>query len=103
LDPNIPEGEVPAVEHVVSLFGIEVVPVTPVGAGLTPGDAISVAPRGIPVCGTAEPVPKPSGEVAAIVGVGPAMSLICAIAAALQTTSAERIATITDNLIRNLP
>jgi hypothetical protein len=75
------------------------VPVTPAGAGLTPGDAISVAPRGIPVWGTAEPIPKPSGEVAAIVGVGLTMPLICAMAAALQTTSAGRTAAINDHLI----
>jgi hypothetical protein len=102
LDPNIPDGEVPSVEHVVPPLGIKVVPVTPAGAGLTPGDAISVAPRGIPVWGTAEPVPKPSGEVAAIVGVGLAMPLICARAAALQTTSAGTTAAINDHLILNL-
>lgn len=87
----------------MALPGIEVVPVTPVGAGLTPGDAISVAPSGIPVCGTAKPVPKPSGEVAAIAGVGVAIPLICAMAAALQATSARRTAAINDNLILNLP
>jgi hypothetical protein len=48
VDPNIPEGEVPSVEHVVPLPGIDIAPVAP-GAGLTPGDAISVAPRGMPV------------------------------------------------------
>lgn len=84
------------------MLGIGVVLVTPVGAGLTPGDAISVEPRGIPVWGTAEPVPKPSGEVAAIVGVGLAMPLVCAMAAALQTTSAGKTAAINDSLILNL-
>jgi hypothetical protein len=97
VDPNIPDGEVPKVEHVVPLLGIVMVPVT-VGAGLTPGDAISVAPRGMPVGDTVEPVPKPSGEVASIVGVGVAMPLTCAMAA-LQATSAGRIAAINENLI----
>jgi hypothetical protein len=49
VDPNIPDGEVPAVEHVVALTGIEMVPVAPTGAGLVPGVAISVEPRGMPV------------------------------------------------------
>src|SRR5712671_2075796 len=51
VDPNIPDGEVPKVEHVVPLLvlGIVIVPVTPVGIGLTPGEAISVEPIGIPV------------------------------------------------------
>ena len=65
VDPNIDDGEVPTVEHVVPLLGIEIVPVAPVGAGLMPGDAISVEPRGMPVGETVEPVPMPSGEVAA--------------------------------------
>ena len=97
VDPNIPEGEVPMVEHVVPLLGVVIVPVT-IGAGLTPGDAISVEPSGIPVGETDEPVvAMPSGEVAARVGVGLAIPLTCAIAA-LQMKSAERIAAITDNL-----
>jgi hypothetical protein len=94
VDPNIPDGEVPMVEHVV--------PVASEGAGLTPGDAISVEPRGMPVGETVEPVPMPSGEVAPMVSVGLAIPLTCAMAA-LQTTSAGRIAAIHDNLIGNLP
>jgi hypothetical protein len=101
VDPNIPEGEVPAVEHVVPLLGIEIAPVTPIGAGLTPGDAISVEPSGMPVWETAEPAPMPSGEVAAIVGVGLAIPVTCAMAAALQT-SAEKTAAINDDFILNL-
>jgi hypothetical protein len=97
VDPNIPDGEVPKVEHVVLLPGIAIAPVT-VGAGLTPGDAISVAPRGIPVGDTVEPVPKLSGEVAPIVGVGAAIPLTCAMTP-LQTTSAGRIAAINENRI----
>jgi hypothetical protein len=102
VDPNIAVGEVPVVEHVVLLLGIEIVPATPTGAGLTPGDAISVEPRGMPVWGTAEPAPMPSGEVAAIVGVGLAIPLTCAKAAALPRISAEKTAAINDDFILNL-
>src|SRR6195256_2152193 len=98
VEPNIPDGEVPEVEHVVPLLGIAIVPVTPVGIGLTPGEAISVAPIGIPVGETDEPVPKPSGEGAPIVGVGAAIPLTCAMAP-LQTKSAGRIAAINENFI----
>jgi hypothetical protein len=87
------------VEHVVPPLGMEIVPVT-LGAGLTPGDAISVEPRGIPVGPTAEPVPVPNGDVAPMEGVGLAIPLTCAMAA-LQTTSAGKIAAINDNLIWN--
>lgn len=40
-----------------------------VGAGLTPGEAISVAPSGIPVSPTDVVGPMPSGEVGLSVGV----------------------------------
>jgi hypothetical protein len=97
VDPNIPDGAAPMVEHVVPLLGMEIVPVASPGAGLTPGDAISVEPNGIPVGETAEPVvAMPSGEVVGRVGVGLAIPLTCAIAA-LQTKSAARIAA-NDNL-----
>jgi len=86
----------------VPLLGIVIVPVASAGAGLTPGDAISVEPRGMPVGETVEPVPMPSGEVAPMVGVGLAIPLTCAMAP-LQTISATRIAVIHDNLIGNLP
>jgi len=98
VDPNIDDGGVPTVEHVVPMLGMEIVPVTPVGAGLIPGDAISVEPRGMPVCETAEPVPILSGEVAPMVGVGLAIPPTCAMAV-LQMTSAGRTAAINDNLI----
>ena len=98
VDPNIDDGEVPKVEHVVLLLGIAIVPVASPGAGLTPGDAISVEPSGMPVGETGEPVVAiPSGEVAPRVGVGLAIPLTCAMAA-LQTKSAARIAAINDNL-----
>jgi hypothetical protein len=75
VDPNIDDGAVPMVEHVVLLPDMEMVPVASPGAGLTPGDAISVEPSGMPVGETAEPVPKPSGEVAPRLGVGLAIPL----------------------------
>ena len=98
VDPNIPDGEVPMVEHAVPLFGTEIMPVAAVGAGLTPGDAISVEPRGIPVGETAEFVPIPSGEVASMVGVGLAIAVTCALAT-LQTNSAGMNAAINASLI----
>jgi hypothetical protein len=100
VDPNIPDGEVPRVEHDVPLVGVEIVPVT-MGPGLTPGDAISVEPRGMPVGETVEPVVMPSGEVAPMLGVGLAIPLTCAMAA-LQITSAGRTAAINEHLTRNL-
>jgi hypothetical protein len=71
VDPNIDDGEVPTVEHALPLevLGIAIVPVTPVGAGLSPGEVISVAPNGIPVGSTDAPGAAPSGEVALSVGV----------------------------------
>jgi hypothetical protein len=99
VDPNIDDGAVPMVEHVVLLLGMEIVPVASPGAGLTPGDAISVEPSGIPVGETDEPVAvMPSGVVVARLGVGLAIPLTCAMAA-LQTKSAARIAALTDNLV----
>jgi hypothetical protein len=97
-DPNIPDGAIPMVEHVVLLLGIEIVPVTSVGAGLMPGDAISVEPRGMPVGETAEPIPIPSGEVASMVGVGLANPVTCAMAT-LQTKSAGTTAAINESPI----
>ena len=73
VDPNIPDTEVPTVEHVVAiapLLGIVIVPVTPppLGAGLTPSELISVESRGMPAGPTVELIPSPSGEVAPIEG-----------------------------------
>jgi hypothetical protein len=64
----------------VPLPGTEIVPVT-VGAGLTPGDAISVEPNGMPVGETVESAVMPSGEVAPMLGVGLTIPLTCALAA----------------------
>jgi hypothetical protein len=98
VDPNIDDGEVPTVEHAMPLvvLGIAMVPVTPVGAGLSPGEVISVEPSGIPVGPTDVPGLAPSGEVAPRVGVV-AIAPTCAMAP-LQTKSAGRIAAINENL-----
>src|SRR6266436_8187107 len=76
VDPNVPDAEIPPVEHVVPLVvmaplvGIAIAPVTlPVGAGLTPDDVISVAPIGSPVVPTDPLVLIPSGEVTPSEGV----------------------------------
>ena len=98
VDPSIPKGEVPMVEQFAPLPGMAIAPGTPAGAGLMPGDGISVEPRGMPVGETVVPVSMPSGEVAPMVGVGSAIPPTWA-KAALQTRSAERIAGINESLI----
>ncbi len=70
--PNMEDGALPKVEHVVPL-GVAIVPVALAGAGLIPGDTISVEPRGMPVGATAEAGPMPSGDVAPMMGVGVAI------------------------------
>jgi hypothetical protein len=65
-DPNIVDGAVPVVEHTV----LPIMPVEGSGAGLTPGDAISVAPNGMPVPPTGALGTMPSGDVADSEGVG---------------------------------
>ncbi|QHO74778.1 hypothetical protein ACH79_21235 [Bradyrhizobium sp. CCBAU 051011] len=65
-DPNIVDGAVPMVEHTV----LPIAPVDEIGMGLTPGDAISVAPNGMPVPPTGALGTMPSGEVDASEGVG---------------------------------
>jgi hypothetical protein len=69
LAPDIPDEDVglPTAEHVVPTPAI---PAVPSVSGLSPGDASSVAPKGNPVGGTDAPGIMPSGEVAAIPGVG---------------------------------
>jgi hypothetical protein len=107
VDPNISEAEVAAVGHAVALVvvGMVIVPVTPVGSGLTPGEVISMAPSGIPVGEPPEPVATPSGEVAPIIGVGVAVPSncpsTCAIAT-LPTKSAGSIAATNENRNRTL-
>ena len=46
------------------VLGMVIVPVTPLGTGLTPGDASPVAPIGMPVVPNAAPATVPNGEVA---------------------------------------
>ena len=65
-DPNIADGAVPVVEHTV----LPIIPVEGSGAGLSPGDAISVAPNGMPVPPTGALGTMPSGDVAESEGVG---------------------------------
>jgi hypothetical protein len=55
-----------------------IIPNVPVGAGLNPGDASSVAPMGIPTGDVGEFGVMPSGEVAPIVGVGLGIPPTCA-------------------------
>jgi hypothetical protein len=104
LDPNISEGEVATVEHAVALVvvGIVIVPVTPVGSGLTPGEVISVLPSGIPAGAAPEPVVMPSGEVAPIVGVGvtvPSNGTSTCARAGLPTSSTGRTAAISRSFV----
>jgi hypothetical protein len=87
LEPTIVEGAMPAVEQTVA------VPAggATVGNGLTPGEAISVAPNGIPVPPTAVLGPIPSGEVAPIVGTGAAIPVTCAMAALLAKNTTQAV------------
>jgi hypothetical protein len=99
VDPNIVDGEVPTVEHAVPpvVLGIEIVPVTPVGAGLSPAESSSVEPSGMPDGPTDVPGLAPSGEVApgvGVVGIAPTCAM-----APLQANSAGSTAAINENLI----
>jgi hypothetical protein len=98
VDPNIDVGEVPTVEHAVPLvvLGIEIVPGTPVGTGLSPSEVISVEPSRMPVGPTDMTGLSPSGEVVprvGVVGIAPT----CAIAL-LQANSAGSTTAINANL-----
>jgi hypothetical protein len=99
VDPNIVVGAVPTVEHAVPLLvlGIAIVPVTPVGAGLSPPEVTSVAPSPIPVGPTAVPAPAPSGDVAPRVGV--AGNVPTCAAASLQARNAASATAINANFI----
>jgi len=101
LEPYIVDGAIPAVVHEVA------VPAggATAGNGLTPGEAISVAPSGIPVPPTPMLGPMPSGEVAPSVGVGTAIPVTCAIAGPLaknntQAVISELFTCISDRKIR---
>ena len=91
LEPDIPNDGLPTAKHVVPF---PVIPIVPAGAPLSPGDASSVAPMGIPAGGTGEPAVMPSGEVAPIpAGVGLPIPPTCA-DAGMQAKSAACIAAI---------
>jgi hypothetical protein len=83
---------------IAPLPGIAIVPVTPEGAGLTPGDAISVEPKGIPVPPTDAPAPIPSGEVTPSEGVAVSGSSIWANAGPAHNKD-QAVATINNGLI----
>jgi hypothetical protein len=97
VDPNIDNGEVPTVEHAVppAVLGIVIVPVTPVGAGLSPPEMISVDPSGIPVGPTDVSGLSPSGDVAPRVGVV-TIAPTCAMAP-VEAKSAGSIARLNEN------
>ncbi len=95
LEPEAPADGLPMAEHIVPA---PVIPIVSVGAGLSPGDASSVAPMDRPTGGTDEPGVMPSGEVVPMPGVGLPIPPTCAkaglqpkSAAAVATTNARRI------------
>jgi hypothetical protein len=91
LVPDLPDVELPAVEHGVALPIIEPYDGALYGIGLTPVVPSSVAPRGIPA-GPTDGVPAmPNGEVAPIPGVGLPIPPTCA-RTGLQPKSAASIA-----------
>jgi hypothetical protein len=75
VEPTIPEAGFPIAEPVMPE---PINPVVPLGTGLSPGEASSVAPIGFPVGGTCEPGTMPSGEVAPMPGVGLPIPPACA-------------------------
>jgi hypothetical protein len=62
IEVPVPDVAPPALEHVV-LLAVNPIGDVPDVVGLTPGDESPVAPRGIPVGGTAGAGPMPSGDV----------------------------------------
>jgi hypothetical protein len=82
------------------------VPVTPVGTGLTPSDMSSVAPSGTPVAPTEPPAPIPSGEVAPSEGIAVSGSLSGSSTwanAGLAQSNGQAVATITKSLMEDSP
>jgi hypothetical protein len=102
VDPNIWLGAVPTVEQTVPLFGIAIVPVAGPASGLTPPVESSVAPRGIPVGETGDPVALPSGEVASRLGVGAAMTVTWATAAFAASNMGRTVAAASRNFLCGL-
>ena len=112
VDPYIPDGKVPTDEHGVPppvmapLVGIAMVPVTPVGSGLTPVDMSSVAPSGTPVGPTDPPAPIPSGEVASSEGMGESGSASASPTwanAGLAQSNGQAVAATRKSLMKNSP
>src|ERR1700730_1275698 len=111
VDPYVPDGDIPPVEHVVPLVvitplaGIPIVPVTlPVGAGLTPGDVISVEPIGIPAGPTDPPGLIPRGEVVPSEGIAVRGSSTSTWANAGPAHSEDQAVTaINNSLMRDTP
>ena len=79
-------------EHVVVLLAVNPSGDVPDVIGLTPGDASSVAPRGIPAGATGDPGPMPSGDVMPS-GEGPQMLIppTCASAEPQPKRTAARV------------
>jgi hypothetical protein len=91
VDPYSPDGEIPTVEHAIPLlvFGTLIVPVTPLGTGLTSGDT----PGGDKPFGpTGAPGSDPSEEVAPSGG----MSMPTWASAGLQHSKGNAVATKKD-------
>jgi hypothetical protein len=86
LEPDIPDAGLPVAALVMPL---PVIPIMPPGNGLSPGDASSVAPRGIPVGGTDEPGIMPSGDVAPMLGATLPVPPTCAKADAQLNNTAD--------------
>jgi hypothetical protein len=98
VEPTIPDAGFPIAEPVMPEPVNPVAPVVPLGSGLTPGDASSAAPKGIPVGGTGEPGPMPNGDVAPMPGLL-LMAPTCAKAAPAQLNSNADAVTIAKRLI----
>jgi hypothetical protein len=90
LEPDAPADGIPMAAHVVP---VPVIPLASVSAGLSPGDASSVAPMGRPTGWTGEPNVMPSGEVVPITGVALPIPPTCA-KTGLQLNSAAAVAVI---------
>jgi len=108
VDPNIPDDEVPTVEHDVAIapvVGIAIVPVTPpVGAGLTPSVVISLASIGIPAAPTDPPGLIPRGEVVPSEGIAVSGSSTSTWAnAGLAHSNGQAVATIKKRLMEGFP
>jgi hypothetical protein len=96
-DPKVPNGEVATVEHAAPLLvlGMVIVPVTPLGTGLTPGDAPSCKP----FAPTGAPGTVPSEEVTPSEG----MAAPTWANAGLKHNKGQVVATINNGLMEDFP